>query len=541
MKTIIKSLATALVAMPLLTSCIEETFPTSGVTQGQLEASVEATSALVWGMPGNMISLSSGYSSMHCNFGYPALMHALDVMTDDMVVDYGNGYDWFATWSTVGTGLGEDYAICQTVWETFYNQILACNKAIAAINPESENETLRFYYGAALAYRAYTYLEAAQCYESLPTALNNCISPKGKDIAGLTIPIVTEKTTEDEVRNNPRATHEDMFKFIENDLLTAVSYLDGVTSPSKTLPDLAVAYGVLARLYLWDAQYAKASDFANKAITTSKAKPLTAEEWLNTSTGFNDDSASAWLFSLKYEAENDAVKTSIINWTSFVSNEQDFGYSIAGARVHIGAYFYNRMDNLDFRKLAYVAPESSILSGKERYLDAQFAIDNEFDEYTSLKIRPGNGEMVDYKTACAVAIPLMRVEEMYFIDAEAKAHLNPTDGNEALKSFMRTYRYGTYDNEASTEEDVVEEIIFQKRMELWGEGRNFFDVKRLNMSVTRAYSDSNFSKTLNAYNTEGRPQWMNFCIVKQELSNNIAVQDYNNINPVGLYSVIKDF
>lgn len=535
MKTIFKSLVAALVATPLLTGCIEETFPTSGITQEQLEASPEAVAATIWGMPGNMISLGMSYSSQHYQWGYPAIMHALDVMTDDMVVQYANGYDWFASWSRAQRTLGEDYAVCQFVWNTFYGQILACNKAVGALDPESEDATMRFYYGTSLAYRAFIYLEAAQCYETLPTAINSGVSAQGKDILGLTIPIVTENTTEKECRDNPRVSHADMVKFIENDLNTAISYLQGASSPSKTLPDLAVAYGIMARLYLWDAQYDNASKYAQLAISASGASPLTRDEWLSTTQGFNDDSFSSWLFSLQLEPENSAVRTSIINWTSFCSNEQNFGYAGAGAYTSIGASFYERMDNVDFRKLSYVAPENSILSGKEPFIDQEMA-DNYFDTYYAIKIRPGKGQVDDYEAACAVSIPLMRVEEMYFIDAEAKAHLNPEQGNNALKDFMRTYRYGTYNNDASSEEDVVEEIIFQKRVEFWGEGRNFFDVKRLNMSVTRAYPGSNFNPSANSFNTQGRPQWMNFVITAQETDNNVALQGYNNIDPSGIYS-----
>ncbi len=45
-------------------------------------------------------------------------------------------------------------------------------------------------------------------YEVLPNELfPDCKSDAGQDIKGLTVPIVTDKTTEDDSRNNPRATH----------------------------------------------------------------------------------------------------------------------------------------------------------------------------------------------------------------------------------------------------------------------------------------------------------------------------------------------
>ena len=105
--------------------------------------------------------------------------------------------------------------------------------------------------------------------------------------------------------------------------------------------------------------------------------------------------------------------------------------------------------------------------------------------YTSFKFRPAQGNTVNSSIAGASAIPLMRVEVMYFIYAEALAHVNPAQGKAVLQSFMKKYRNANYTTDATAEEEVVDEIILQKRIELWGEGQTFFDIKRLNMSVTR--------------------------------------------------------
>lgn len=52
---------------------------------------------------------------------------------------------------------------------------------------------------------------------------------------------------------------------------------------------------------------------------------------------------------------------------------------------------------------------------------------------------------------------------------------------------MKQHRYSTYSCTATTQEDVINEIVLQKRIEFWGENTTFFDMKRLNMGVTRAY------------------------------------------------------
>ena len=83
--------------------------------------------------------------------------------------------------------------------------------------------------------------------------------------------------------------------------------------------------------------------------------------------------------------------------------------------------------------------------------------------------------------------------------------------------------------------DAIDEIVFQKRVELWGEGQTFFDIKRLNMSVNRGYPGTNF-KAQARFNTNGRPAWMNFCIVVTEERNNSALKGYENPDPSDTYT-----
>lgn len=545
MKTLYKSILAAAVTAPLLTGCIEEKFPTSGIIQSQLESSSKATEALVYAMPSSLLQIATISSEAHYQWGNPSLMHIRDVMTEDMAI-VSSGYNWFDSFSSVDYTLGEAYMVPQFIWNLYYEMVLSTNNTIGAIDPETTDSYLRSYLGAGYAFRAGVYLDMARMYEFLPNNYTSATNANGNDVTGLTVPIVTEKTTEAESRKNPRAPHNEMFEFILGDLTAAVEYLDGAPArPNKTIPNLSVAYGLMARAYLWDAsfqaelgdaalaptQYANAAKYARLAITTSGATPTTQAQWLNTTTGFNDITTPSWMWGSQYVEEDRAVTSALLNWTSWMSNETTFGYASAGPFVQIGASLYDRISDRDFRKLSWVAPENGALSGRESYIDAEFAEEN-FAQYYSLKFRPGNGNMEDNKVACSVGIPLMRVEEMYFIEAEATAHTNPAGGISLLNDFMKQYRYATYSSNAATEEDAVEEIILQKRIELWGEGQSFFDVKRLNMDVTRYYSGTNFA-IAERYNTNGRPAWMNIVIVLTESNNNEAVAGWNNPTPYG--------
>lgn len=552
MKTIYKSLIAAALALPVFTGCIEESIPTNTVLATQLEGNSNAVTAFAMAMPShlNVITVAA---DQHYDWGWPSLMHVRDVMTEDMSVLYAGGYDWFATWSRNGNGLGSRYMVCQFPWNFYYEQILTINNTIKVIDPDTPDAGERYYLGAAYAYRAATYLDAGRMYEVLPTAVDNGKDETNtNDIIGLTLPIVTDQTSQDDMRNNPRAPHATLFEFIVNDLENAIPLMQGFSRPNKTMPDVAVAYGLLARAYLWDASfqaevnadnaaaatsYGKAAEYARKAINESGAIPLTQAQTLNVTSGFNDITVSSWLWGGQYSAEDDVVTAGgIRTWTSFCSNQQNFGYAAPaqGAFTEIGASMYNRINDADFRKLLFVAPEDSPLAGTEPILkDEEFR--PQFEPYVSLKFRPAGGETEDYLTGAVVGYPMMRVEEMYFIEAEATAHTNPGAGRSLLDSFMKTYRYATYNPNVSSDAALIDEIVFQKRVELWGEGQTFFDVKRLNMSVTRWYNGTNFTEASNTFNTEGRPAWMNFVIVQQETSNNTALVGYNTPSPAGKY------
>ena len=100
---------------------------------------------------------------------------------------------------------------------------------------------------------------------------------------------------------------------------------------------------------------------------------------------------------------------------------------------------------------------------------------------------------------------------------------------------MKNYRDAEYSCTVSSKDDVIEEIVFQKRVELWGEGRTFYDIKRLNYSVTRGYEGTNYYST-SRFNTNGRPAWMNFVFHRSEAENNTALRGYNNPDPSKCYT-----
>ena len=522
-----------------MTSCIDEAEPRSGsVTQKMLEESASATTAAVNGLPAYGKSVWD--KGAHWSYGISAIMRIRDVMADDYVV-VDHDYNQFSPWAAT-IFLGPSYLLGQFVYSYYYNYVLASNLVIGAVNPDKATKEQLGNLGLGYAYRAANYLDMARMYEFLPTDVDPaCTNEQGYNVKNLTCPIVTDTLGEKASRNNPRATHEEMFKFIESDLNNAEKYIVNLTSNrNNTLPDLAVVYGLKARLYMWNEDYAKAKEYARKAIDTYGGTPMSEDDATDTKKGFND--ITKWMWGAQYTTEDRAVKFGIINFTSFASNETVFGYAGAGPMNMIGKSFYDRISDTDWRKTMWKAPAGSPLEAKNKYVDSKMEMKNGVMEdvskfkkriptYGSLKFRPNQGNYAESSIGVVSAYPLMRVEEMYFIEAEAAERLAPGTGLTLLENFMKKYRDKQY---VYTGSNAIDEILFQKRIELWGEGLSFFDIKRANVSVTRGYTGTNFFEEWR-FNTNGRPAWMNFCIVNLEENDNPAVKGKNNPDPSKAY------
>ena len=78
---------------------------------------------------------------------------------------------------------------------------------------------------------------------------------------------------------------------------------------------------------------------------------------------------------------------------------------------------------------------------------------------------------------------------MYLIEAEALARQT---GKEAQAKdvllLLAKNRDPQYTLSTNTGQALIEEILIQRRIELWGEGRNWTDLKRLNLPLVRPTS-----------------------------------------------------
>lgn len=541
-----------LFAAAITVSCIKEVLPVGGSqTQAQVSASKSAMMSMIKAIPASMTTSGTiGYAGSygdHTDFGIPGIHLRFEHMLEDMATMAENPfYNRFYAYD-MNEAQGYQYTYCAYFWDAYYTWIRLVNDVILSIKPvvdesgdaeDEETLKLRDILGQAYAYRAMCYLDLARLYEPKVNGYTDI----PESILGLTVPIVDENTTLEQTKNNPRVPRADMYNFILGDLAKAVEMLDE-TDRTFSHPTLYAVYGMMARAYLElgyaedpafprEDMFTKASEYARLVIDEGGFSPLTQSQWEDPVNGFNNAAANnAWIWGFSLVAEN---LGNLLTFVSHISSEASWGYA-RYAQFGVSAKLYDQIPDSDFRKHSWLDPE------KENYYAYKFAGTEEDKQdfltgmpaakaYQALKFRPAMGECSDFNIGNAADYCLMRIEEMYFIEMEAQAQLKGVEeGRKLLKKFMTEYRDGSYNRNPGSMSDFLTEMLLQKRIEFWGEGILFFDYKRLDMGITRAYPGSNHAGVFK-YNTVGRsPQW-NIVITRAEFQSNTAINDSNN-NP----------
>ena len=532
MKNILKIGFLTLTTTALLSGCIKETFPTSVATSDQVAANPAALESQVNGIAA-FVNAIEHLGVNHSEFGYPSMGMIRDLMGEDMAT-ISSGYEHFSPWIEA-RALSDQYAYPQQVWNYYTKFLLTANSVISAVNEASANEVQKQYLGMAYCYRAMINLDMGRMFEFKKNSYTSAPT-----LEGYTIPIVRENMTESEARNNPRVKKEDLIEYILGDLSKAISFFsdkDGKSSfkrMNKTQPDLSVAYGLQARAYLWAENYEEAAKSADKALAAGSYTALNEAQATDPSTGFNSaTSNNSWMWCSSLVKEDDAVKSSILNFTSWIASETVFGYAAAGPYRMIDARLYSRIPNSDWRKKMWKAPEGVTIDQKFVPATASYPGPVNIPEYGTIKFRPGSGNPDSEEPGAIVDYPFMRMEEMLLIKAEADARKGSSKG---LTEFM-ALRNPDYVCTASGVDALVDEVFFQKRIEFWGEGINFFDYKRLGKGVTRGYVGTNHYEDARL-NSNGLAPWMNFCIVRTEHNANEAV--VSNPDPSDLIEPWKE-
>ncbi|MHC1689513.1 MAG: RagB/SusD family nutrient uptake outer membrane protein [Bacteroidales bacterium] len=340
-------------------------------------------------------------------------------------------------------------------WSQLYNNILQANNLlmnIEKIEAAGKGSTaLSEYKGQALAARALMYFDLVRLYGK----------PYNMDKTSLGVPLVLEPL--EETAQPTRATVDAVYTQIIKDLADAEPIV------SKAVGTVAVKgfinyYGVKAiqaKVNLAMGKYPEALAAAEAVITPAKYTLYANDKWVKSwSTQFDTES----IFELAvYPSEADLLTSSLGYY--LLRNGK-----ISGAMGWFMAsdYYLNRLkeDPTDVRWGIMDYDETS----KTRFGSCL--------KYTGLDLKGDKG------TTSAVNIKVIRLSEMYLIAAEA-AISQPTPDKVKASTYLNAIRKRAPALAASTSETVtLDMIIDEKSKEFFAEGLRYFDMIRLNRTIT---------------------------------------------------------
>lgn len=516
-----KTYAILLAAAALSCSQMDELEPQGGITLSQQLQDVNSVipsraDASFNGMFTKIGSPDSAIGSGRPDdFGFIMMAFSNDIEAADVVLA-NSGYNWFSVCGAL-TSRNADYANPYIRYAVPYNTIASANEILKSYPHDTDVPEIRHKLAQAHAVRAFAYLNLAPYFQF-------GYSSGGSDLP--CVPLVTEETTD--FTNNPRATVADIYALIISDLTYAIDNLGDYVRTDRSRIDRQTAYGLRARAYMnmgeWELAVSDASSAAAGYSPASMAEV--------SGPSFYDISEHNWIWG--YDMTTDiAMKNPYATSSAWIRSFSGDGYS-AGTQVYacINNLLYDKIPATDVRKGWWVdaSLESPLLenvtwNGVSGNAVASLEIENikmAFLPYTNVKFGTGTvgGTLNDDDW------PLMRVEEMILIQAEGLARSgSEAQGKALLEDFVRTYRDPAYSADASGR-SLTDEIWFQRRIELWGEGFSNSDTRRLGKPLVR-FHDGKESNVPSAFrfNMAADDGWWLMRFTSSEKNTNQGIVD----------------
>ena len=454
-----KYIAASLVALMGFNSCSSGYLDTDYTRYlGEKEAADAAASnpdVFLNGIWSKMVEFE-GEEEEHERYGYLSWLMYLQVMGEDMSHENGQtnyNYDYQLDYRE------ENWNRTSLIWGGFYSLIDKANAIISLYPNGGSTVNEKGLLGQALAIRGMAYTYLIQVYQDY---MNDDGTIK-EDAPGVPVYFVAAdgKTDEEIEAVKGRNTVGYVLEQAGKDLERAVELLDaGYERPSKNYIDVQVANGLLARYYLLTRQWEKAANAANAA---RQGYEIMGKEDLYA--GFNDINNEEWMWGFKHTTETQTSYASFFSWMDSSAP----GYGGLWGAVTIDKKLYDQIPESDYRKNLFTGPDGDDTRTR-----------NAKKPYANVKFISKANWLSDYL--------YMRASEMVLIEAEAYAQLNQGGKAAEVLKVLMSKRQPNW-NEASV---TVEDVYLQRRIELWGEGFTFFDLKRLNKGIDRNYEGNNY-------------------------------------------------
>ncbi len=463
MKNILKISLLVLSAATLASSCSKDYLNTSPTSSTSPSTIFETTDNAALAINGICKLMTRQYlTTQGFNGEGTVKLYTGDYPGDNLVVNLPG-------WSSVINSTYHDNKTAKYnyyIWFYYYKLIVNANTVIANIDgasgPEKEKQFIK---AQALSFRAYSYMMLLQCYSVRWSDSNNGASD------GVVLRLDTS------TGDMPLSTMAECYGQIYADLDEAIKlFTESGLSPDSDdnySPNISMAYATYARAALNKQDYSTAAAMAAKA---REGHPLMSVK--DYQSGFNSVN-DEWIWSCYGGAEETLYYFSFFAYVA---------YDAAAAQVKsypkcMSKEVYDKIPETDIRKDMFLDPKdysynaSTGLGGKDllayaRKLHPDIAANAKSYIYMNFKFKtleqPGIGNLNNFRSS-----------EMYLIEAEANYFLgNEAAARTAMNTLTRDSKRDEAYNCTATGKALLDEIKLYRRIELFGEGFNWFDLKR---------------------------------------------------------------
>lgn len=379
-------------------------------------------------------------------FGLKAVDLGMDLRGNDMDMSRNTWFGAYSIYDNVTlTHNDNDF-----IWEFFYRIINNANGIINTITDDAPKESLVYKYKS-YAYRAIAYFYLIRIYQHTKASDDTEAIPIDfGDFVG-----------------QPNSTVGEVKKRILDDLTSAYDGLKSYTRSSKEEVDANVVAAYLARYHLTYENWTEAEKYADIAMSVGSISSDVMH-------GFDELSLSEVIWGSEVTQATSEVYASFFSHMSQIND----GYSGWNHFKTVNSNLYDMIPATDKRLAWFADKEYSsgvvIVPGTWKHY-------NKTPKYTSLKFisQPGPGVFIgDYI--------YLRNTEFYLTKAEALARQGGKDGDAQQVLYdLNSVRDPSYVKSTKTGQDLIDEILLYRRIELWGDGVASFDMARNGIGLNR--------------------------------------------------------
>ena len=414
------------------------------VSHAEANASAGGTIGLQ-ALDGAILSYLRDGEALTAGFGLKAVDLGMDLRSNDMDMSRNTHFGDYNNYDNINLTFNNN----EFMWEFFYKVINNANGIINTIPDDSPQEALNFKYKS-YTYRAIAYFYLIRIYQHTKADDSTIAIPIDfGDFVG------QDKSTVGEVK-----------QLILDDLTLAYNGLETYSRPSKQEIDANVVAAYLARYHLTYENWVEAEKYADIAMKVGSVST-------NITHGFDKISLSEVIWGSEVTAATTEVYQSFFSHMSQIND----GYSGWNHFKTINSNLFDMIPATD-KRLSWFADKD--YGPNVEFVPGTWTHYNITPKYTSLKYycQPGPGTFIgDYI--------YLRNTEFYLTKAEALARQGKSGEAQQALFDLNTFRDDSYIKSTKTGQDLINEILMYRRIELWGDGVSSFDMARNAIGLNR--------------------------------------------------------